>query len=426
MTKKKFALKIKQSVVNVAVLLVVIALLVYVCVQIFGNVGSTALSTQRTQSITDNSFVYLNGYIFRDEGVIYCDSGTVIDYIAQDGAKIGVGQAIADLYRPVGFSKSELERLQKELSSLNGRLSLFSKHSSSGGFISDLSHINDDLTQNYYSYTKSVLNGDIASALLYGDSLFKSIVDYRAVTGRDGLAKDISSRLEAEKNSLLSSLACEPVSLVSDESYSFFRSSDGYEGLFSSKKLSQLTLLELESVISAPPTETDKTVVGRVIYSPKWYLCVPASEVDRSGFTEGTSYDVVFTQSDGSTVKMILEKIVEEENGAYMLFSSLDASRSPQLSRAQSVKILTDSKSGYRVPTEALAEVDGETGVYILVGNVVEFRRVTVIGEGNGYYITKTEEQDSAEDEEKIIPYLKINDLIITSGNDLYDGKRLY
>jgi hypothetical protein len=79
--------------------------------------------------------------------------------------------------------------------------------------------------------------------------------------------------------------------------------------------------------------------------------------------------------------------------------------------------------SGYRVPSESLRTVNGERGVYILVGNVVEFRRVTVIGEGRGYYIVATYESDAEEGSVSKTPYLYINDLIITSGNDLYDGK---
>ena len=55
----------------------------------------------------------------------------------------------------------------------------------------------------------------------------------------------------------------------------------------------------------------------------------------------------------------------------------------------------------------------------------MEFRRVTVIGEGNGYLIVNTYEKDYSEGLVSEIPYLKANDLIITSGNDLYDGKLL-
>ena len=69
--------------------------------------------------------------------------------------------------------------------------------------------------------------------------------------------------------------------------------------------------------------------------------------------------------------------------------------------------------------------VDGENAVYILVGDRVELRRVTVKSRGNKYYIVSTFEEDAENESVSEIPYLNINDLIITSGNDLYHGKRL-
>jgi hypothetical protein len=81
------------------------------------------------------------------------------------------------------------------------------------------------------------------------------------------------------------------------------------------------------------------------------------------------------------------------------------------------------SDSGYRIPEEAMTTLDGDDGVYILVGSVVEFRRVTVISRGNGYYIVNTFEKDLDDESTSDTPYLKANDMIITSGNDLYDGK---
>jgi hypothetical protein len=89
------------------------------------------------------------------------------------------------------------------------------------------------------------------------------------------------------------------------------------------------------------------------------------------------------------------------------------------------VRITLGSTSGYRVPREAVHTVGEDVGVYVLVGNVIEFRRITVIGEGDGYYIVSTYERDLEDSLTSQTPYLNINDLIVTSGNDLYDGKQL-
>ena len=137
---------------------------------------------------------------------------------------------------------------------------------------------------------------------------------------------------------------------------------------------------------------------------------------------------------------MTLEAVVTEEietdsiteesheldtSKTYLLFSSFDLARISGLERHQSVRINLGSKTGYRIPAEALHTVGEDRGVYILVGNMIEFRRITIIGEGDGYYIVSTYERDFEDNLGSEIPYLYINDLIVTSGKDLYDGKLL-
>ena len=155
---------------------------------------------------------------------------------------------------------------------------------------------------------------------------------------------------------------------------------------------------------------------------------MPTDEATCLSFAEGTVYEVTCTGGSGKTLSMTLERICLDENGdgdAYLLFSSYDLTSASELFRSRNVKILMGSRTGYRIPAESLTHVGGEEGVFILVGNVVEFRRVTVIGRGNGYLLVSTYEKDAEEGSVSEIPYLYVNDMIVTSGNDLYDGKLL-
>ena len=86
------------------------------------------------------------------------------------------------------------------------------------------------------------------------------------------------------------------------------------------------------------------------------------------------------------------------------------------------MRSVVEEVTGYRVPIEALREHEGEKGVYILADSSVEFRRVTVVREGSGYYIVQTREQDAAGGWGKA-KYLQYGELIITAGRDLYIGK---
>ena len=49
----------------------------------------------------------------------------------------------------------------------------------------------------------------------------------------------------------------------------------------------------------------------------------------------------------------------------------------------------------------------------------MEFRRIAVLYEGDGYLIAAGTDPDPEND----VPYLSLNDLMITSGKNLYEGK---
>ena len=76
---RRRAIKLKQSAVNILVLVAAISLLLYVVFQLFGR-SSTMVSTQRTQVVTDVEYIYGKGYVFRDETVLFAEG--IVDYLA--------------------------------------------------------------------------------------------------------------------------------------------------------------------------------------------------------------------------------------------------------------------------------------------------------------------------------------------------------
>jgi hypothetical protein len=119
----------------------------------------------------------------------------------------------------------------------------------------------------------------------------------------------------------------------------------------------------------------------------------------------------------------LVRKITGEGKREGVLIFSCD--RTPKgfsFLRTQRVQSVVEQVTGYRVPVEALREHNGEKGVYILHDSSVEFRRISIVREGTGYYIVQTYEQDAAGGSGKA-KYLHYGDLIITAGRDLYIGK---
>ena len=430
MKAKKGIRTYRQAAVNAVILVIILGMFLYLGIQ-FSQNFSTAVSTQRTQIYTDSRYLSFSGYIFRDEAVSEYSSRGIIDYLVADGERVGVNKQYAVFYPTEHLSDTEIAEKQAHINELTARISRLRSGLSGAGYVSDLAHINETLSSTYYSYINSILGGDFSSAEQKGDILVGALVDYTTVTGRDGVAEDVARSLEKEKKALLEGLGVSGTPLFSNEGFYLFYGNDGYESIFNSARLEGLSPKDLEEIIHTDPEKYQSEAVGKSVVSPKWYLTIPCNEVSCLEFTEGNTYDVTFSSGKGESIKMLLEKTVLDDNGeAYLLFSSFDLAFSGNLSRMQDVKILMSSVTGYRIPAEALTKLNGNDGVYILVGTAVEFRRVTKLSDGNGYFIVNTYEKDREENQlggtansGSEIPYLNVNDLIITSGNDLYDGK---
>lgn len=419
---RKRELKIKQPVLNAIILGAAIFLLLYVILQLFGS-APTIVSTQKTQKVTDTDYSYATGYIFRDEQVLTASSG-VVDRLVSDGERVKVGQSFVNLYRSSGKGQKELDDIQKDIDSLSSRIEMLSSGVAAKTGISDLFTVNESLSRSYYDYVDKIAHSEISAAEAKGEQLLSALVDYKVITGRDGLVESTLSALKQEKMSLLSSLGAYQSFSADEYGFYYFYNTDGYENILSSKALEGLTAEGLNALISTDPTEYSGLVIGKTAQSAKWYMAVPISEAESFSYSVGRTYPVSFIDAD-RTINMLLDDMYIGDDGVYLLFSSYDNARSYDLSRAQNIKIELDSVSGYRIPREALVNLNGENGVYILVGSQVEFRRVTIVSNKGTHYIANTYEEDAEENNISPIPHLKTNDLIITSGNDLYDGKRL-
>ena len=423
----------KQAVVNVTILALILGLFVYLGVQ-FSQNFSNAVSTQRTQIVTDTDYSYLGGYVFRNETPISMSESGVCDFLFEDGARIGVDEKYGVFYPFSGDSKAK----QGTLNYVSERIRRLNSKISADGYVSELPSVEERLKNSYYAYIDSVLDGNFASADAGGEGLLGAMVDRNVITGREGEVEDLTAILEKQKSDIIDSLGSSGRSLVSDDGFYLSYYTDGYEELFTSASLDNMTPEEFRSLSAASPKTYGDRVIGRTILSPEWFLALDISFDEAQSFFDGEGnvkagerYEVTFTNEGEATVVMTLEDVRLDEDGkGFIIFSSFDLSVSYGFSRAQDVKVKLSSVTGYRIPSDSLEEHKGESGVYILVGTVVEFRRVTVIGEGNGYFIVETYEADAArregdEDSDNAAeyPYLNVNDLIITSGNDLFDGK---
>ncbi|MDD4126009.1 MAG: HlyD family efflux transporter periplasmic adaptor subunit, partial [Eubacteriales bacterium] len=205
-------------------------------------------------------------------------------------------------------------------------------------------------------------------------------------------------------------------------------SCDGYENIFTTNSLDNITMEEYYSLESKLPDDTlISRSEGKLVTSVKWYITVCLDKKTISKLTENKSqsykYEIRFPYSNNALVKMKLEKIVSQTDydTAIMVFSSDTHMDGFNYTRIQPVEIVSEYYSGLKVPSSAIRVVDGITGVYTLDGTVVKFKKATVLNEENGYCICSLPYIDDINRLSSTA--LSLYDPVIISGIGLYEGK---
>ena len=157
-----------------------------------------------------------------------------------------------------------------------------------------------------------------------------------------------------------------------------------------------------------------------MVYGYSWYLAMTVSPEVATLFSVGGSYDFSFPENGGCEIALNLESRAEGTGEVLLVFRSNSTPAGFDYHRVQRVEITVDTCEGYYVPESALQwrRADGveEIGVYVFENSVIRFRRIEVLYYGDGYCIV-------ASGEESEITELKKNDILVTSGKNLYDGK---
>ncbi len=422
-------IRIKQAAVNTVVVAVVILLALYLAVQVSRNI-SGSVSTLRAQSITDVESLTIKGYIFRDEKVYYSGGG-VADFLVDNGERVGVGKQVADIYSV--SSGADAQDLQDELDSLTQRIRMLESGISEAKQLSQSSQIFDEIDNSYYAMLSAIENGSFSTADKQAQIFLDSVNSYMIATGRTEEAQSVLNSLKEQKAELIARNLSLNSRVEMQESCYFYTQCDGYENLFDYSSLDGLTPASFAGLMSSQKQDYEGAI-GKQVFSPIWYICFPMSDeycdmFENNAAEAKTEYEASFLSNDGEKVILTFEGASYSDadgNSGFVKFSCKQMPEGFEFLRAQNVQIDLDSTTGYRVPAEAVHTVERSNYVYILNGNMVEQRRITVIGKGDGYYIVNTYEADYNETGGvNPVPYLSENELIITSGRDLYDGKLL-
>lgn len=413
MTRKAFLQKYAW---RFAVTLALLGLIVYTVAHAMGFAMGNVLTTP-VRRITDTQITTAEAYLFREESVLTTDTHGLVDAQIQNGTKVGKNVTVAKVWA-TDAEGEDLSQAQLRLNRLNRTIRILENSQLKPGTpLSEAEKYRAEVTSLYREIGAAAQEGKLDRVSVLEEKLLVALNRYVSLVGKTDEVAEQLQALQEEKQTLLSGAAV--TEIKSEVSSGLFYDSgyvDGFESIFTPAALENLTAESLHTLAESTPTTPEGQTVGKLVYGYEWYLALELSPAVAASFRTGKDYRFTFSQNDDATATLTLTKMVAGGDSVLAIFSCESHPNNFVFYRQQTVEITVGESEGFYIPETALVTVNGITGVYVFEESTVRFRRADLILRGDGYAIAALPSEES-------LTELRENDILIVSGDDLYEGK---
>ena len=385
----------------------IILYFVYQIIQMNSSPYKTEVAFQKNVQTTVNT----TAFVVRDEAYITASdaTGTVVS-IAEDGKRVGSGDPVA-----VVFSSAESAAAYVRINELEDEISYYKQLKNRVGIgtnaPSSYSNMIDDACLDFISASREGIDRNFNEAL-------KDLRD--AVTARQlavGEQLSVDSKLTALESELLSlqGKASGYSTVASPNSGYYIGSVDGYENAISYDDVLNVNCEKINSLLSYQKQTPASTTMGKLVDEFNWYLLcnVPYGSSGDIAIGDVVSVNIPNTAVGKIKCTVAFKGNKEGEQVAFVLKCNT-MNRDVANLRIEDIEIILNEYNGIRINNSAIREQDGEKGVFVVRGNIVQFKKINIIESTEEYSIIEAS-QDSS--------FVREYDTIITQGVDLYDGK---
>ena len=231
---------------------------------------------------------------------------------------------------------------------------------------------------------------------------------YEKVTGSGVDFNDRIVALEDEVARLNSQLSAPETTIPAPESVYFVSYVDGYEDILTPETMHELTPEQISAVsddgkLSA--TNAGEQMIGKLIRDYAWYI-VGVFDNRKMRLSEGDSTKIrLESVPQELTVNVVSLYATGDIDKTQGIFRCDELTHDTVQHRTERVEIVRDTVEGIRVPRSAIRfktlveeQTDEEgnvtttttdyKGVYVLVGETPEFRKIDVIYEDENYFLS--------------------------------------
>ena len=397
---------------RIVMILLIVTVLVYGVYQfIVLEKNKSPLKTQTALERTISRTVSVRGVVIRQESVLpSVASGTVVPAIT-NGSKVSQGDTVASVFSSASDAANilRLREVEKDISYYENIESL-----SFGSMYTDIETYRHNISKSLYAVTDLIESNHLS---LLGDSLQELSLWTTRRQISTGTVVDVSeplSRLESLRNRYTGAYGDSRL-VTADRSGYYVNIVDGFESKTDYEAVLTMSTAEVQTLLDQTP-QTGNTYVGNLITEFNWYYVCIAPEKETDPLRVGSTVTLTFPSMSVPNMKMTLRaKNPDGTGNTALVFSSNLMNAEVASLRLENAEILLESFTGFQVDMSALRKVDGVDGVYVQVGNIVQFRKAKKIYAENDIILIGAEEGESG--------YIRLYDEIILEGIDLYDGK---
>ena len=377
--------------------------------------GFTSLvDTDPAVIVTEQDYMTFTAYMLKEEKTITSKFSGGVDYIADDAQKVNPGDELARVYKNQVDSDTA-----KKIESIDRIIEILEESIGDGVFTLAEAKIDEYLSKAYNDMMLASIGGNVSAIDENADDFLIMLNKMNAYSGNIESLKKALAEYKEKRDALKSAYSGEYETVVAETGGYFYKSVDGYENIFNSADIDELSYERFIEMTEASCEGVD--AIAKMLLDYRWYLAVPTVKGISDTYTIGEFYDVAFPDSENKTFSMQLTRVIYDSADArsVMIFACGVVDKNFENVRVRQINITHRNVRGYRINATAVCEIGGNTGVYILKDGMARFRKVVILYEGDGYYIVSAEHSNS--DDHYI--YLETNDNVINDYRNMYEGK---
>lgn len=343
------------------VFLLILLVIAFLIVRPHLNFGSKqAVITPAQSEFTQN----MDCVIIRDETVSTSESTAHIEYVATEGTLVNAGDIVAYVYS-AGYSESLLQKLEET------RTKIQDYHKTE-----ILNNIKDSDLERYDTIVdmmalefKNLVNHDTLGSLLTAARQLETAMVNRQEYLRQNKREDVKlTKLYDEETTRLNNIQSwrKVENAAASGVISFYM--DGYETALSAQTLPTITASDIRTVLNGGSLDSGigakETAVYRLVNQDSWYVAL-VTDAKTWNPVVGQPYTLQLEGFEDLSFNAFVTS-VQKESGTVLAVFQINNPIGPLIYQRTGRARLTATISGLSVPSRAIFEQNGQTGVWLM------------------------------------------------------------